>query len=219
MRVVYLHGFASGPSSSKAQYFAKKFGERGVRFDIPQLDGGDFRSLTVSGQLALVDRAVGGKAATLIGSSLGGYLAALYAARHAEIERVVLMAPAFEFGRRFRERYAPDLERWKREGSIPIFHYGHGEERALSYKIVEDAAQYEDEPEVSQPMLILHGRQDSVVPAGLSEAYAARHPNVWLHLYDSGHELTDVLDAMWAEVQDFLPFPREPGRSPTLIHP
>ena len=31
MRIVYLHGFASSPQSSKAQFFQKKFAERGPR--------------------------------------------------------------------------------------------------------------------------------------------------------------------------------------------
>jgi pimeloyl-ACP methyl ester carboxylesterase len=208
MRALYLHGFASGPSSSKAQYFRRRFEQCGVTLEIPRLDDGDFEHLTISGQLAVIERATRDEPATLIGSSLGGYLAALYAARHAEIERVVLLAPAFHFARRFQERFAPgELEHWKRHGSIPIFHYGYGEERPLGYQIVEDAVRYEDEPGFPQPALILHGQGDAVVPAAISETYAVRHPAVTLRLYDSGHELTDVLDPMWSEIRTFLPFP------------
>ena len=43
-QVVYLHGFASGPDSSKAQFFRRKFAERGVAIEIPQLDEGDFEA-------------------------------------------------------------------------------------------------------------------------------------------------------------------------------
>ena len=46
MRIVYLHGFASSPQSSKAQFFAAKFCEAGVPFEAPDLDGGDFERLT-----------------------------------------------------------------------------------------------------------------------------------------------------------------------------
>ena len=35
-RVVYLHGFASSPHSSKAQFFRRKFAARGVPMEIPQ---------------------------------------------------------------------------------------------------------------------------------------------------------------------------------------
>jgi len=207
--IVYLHGFASGSGSSKAQFFRRKFAERGVPMDIPQLDEGNFEGLTISGQLAVIERAVGGKPAILMGSSLGGYLAALYAARHPEIERLVLLAPAFQFPRRWSERYsANEMEAWKREGSVPVFHYGAGRERRLGYQFVEDSAQYDDEPEFSQPALILHGVHDTVVPAAISTAYAGLHSNVKLVLMESGHELTDVLEPMWTKISNFLSVPK-----------
>src|SRR5438270_3120218 len=103
-RVVYLHGFASGPQSSKARFFAQKLAEEGIDVEIPQLDCGDFRNLTMTRQVDVLERAVGGRPAILMGSSLGGYLAAWYAARHEEVEKLVLMAPAFQFLRRWRER-------------------------------------------------------------------------------------------------------------------
>lgn len=208
-RVVYLHGFASSPHSSKAQFFRRKFAAVGVPMEIPILDEGRFEQLTVSGQLAVIERAVGEQPAILIGSSLGGYLAALYAARHhSQIERLVLLAPAFQFPRRWQERYSPeDWEKWKREGSAPIFHYGEGRELRLGYQFVEDADQYEDEPEFPQPALILHGQRDSVVPAWISSAYASRHPNIRLVLLESGHELTDVLEPMWRKISNFLSVP------------
>jgi pimeloyl-ACP methyl ester carboxylesterase len=192
-RIVYLHGFASSPQSSKAQFFRRRFTECGVTIDTPRLDEGNFEALTITGQLSVIDRAVAGSPAILMGSSLGGYLAALYAARHPEIERLVLLAPAFQFPRRVRQFY-----------STPIFHYGYQRQMPLGYQIVEDAANYEDEPAFPQPALILHGINDSAVPASISTAYTAIHPNVTLHLMESGHELTDVLDPMWDLVREFL---------------
>jgi len=79
-RIVYLHGFASSPQSSKAQSYRKRFAEKGLALEIPTLDGGDFTHLSITGQLQIVHAAVAGEATVLIGSSLGGYLAALYAA-------------------------------------------------------------------------------------------------------------------------------------------
>jgi uncharacterized protein len=215
-RVVYLHGFASSPLSNKAQFFRRKFAACGVPMEIPRLDEGRFEDLTISGQLEVIERAVGGQPAILMGSSLGGYLAALYAARHPQhyVERLVLLAPAFQFPRRWRERYSDqEWERWQREGSAPVFHYGDGRERRLRYRFVEDAAQYEDEPEFPQPALILHGVHDSVVPASISSAYAARHSSVRLVLLESAHELSDVLEPMWLQISSFLNVPEsiEPG--------
>jgi pimeloyl-ACP methyl ester carboxylesterase len=202
--VVYLHGFASGPGSGKAQFFGRRLTERGVEVRIPQLDENDFETLTITRQLSVIERAVAGGPAVLMGSSLGGYLAALYASTHPEIKRLVLMAPAFRFPSRWRERHAPDLERWEREGTLPFFHYSHKADRPLGYSFVEDARPYPDEPVFPQPALILHGRLDPVVPAEISGEYVARHPNATLRLFDSGHELSDVMEPMWAETARFL---------------
>jgi alpha-beta hydrolase superfamily lysophospholipase len=208
MRIVYLHGFASSPQSGKAQFFARKFRDLGVPFEAPQLDEGNFEGLTISGQLRVVEKAVGEGPVVLMGSSLGGYLAALSAARSVkEVEKLVLLAPAFQFPTRWRARYSDqELELWKRRGTIPFFHYGFKEERGLGFQIVEDALKYEDEPAFPQPALVLHGSRDEVVPAELSKAFAEGHPNVTLRLFDSGHELTDVLDGLWMETAAFLGF-------------
>lgn len=202
--IIYLHGFASSPQSGKAQFFRRKFSERGVTIRIPRLDQGDFEGLTISKQLGVIERAAEGRPTNLIGSSLGGYLAALYAARHPEVEWLVLMAPAFQFPRRWRERFsAEELAEWKRRGSRPFFHYGYKKNRLLDYQFVEDAVQYEDEPKFGQPALVLHGTEDTVVPADVSREFARSHPNVTLRLLRSGHELTDVLDELWAETATF----------------
>ncbi len=208
MRIVYLHGFASSPQSSKARFFARQFAEAGVPFQAPRLDEGNFESLTISGQLRVIQRLMTGGPAVLMGSSLGGYLAALYAVRHPnEVEKVVLMAPAFQFPRRWRERFGPqELERWKREGSLPFFHYGSKTEQRLGYGFVEDGEQYEDQPSFLQPGLILHGKEDPVVPVTVSREFAAAHSNAKLVEFPSGHELTDVLPELWAQTGAFLGF-------------
>jgi uncharacterized protein len=205
-RAVYLHGFASSPQSSKAQFFKRKLTGESIAVEIPRLDGGNFESLTISGQLAVVDQTVGDGPAILFGSSLGGYLAALYAARHpGAIAGLVLLAPAFQFPSRWRERYSPEeLDRWKRAGSTSVFHYGENREMDLGYQLMEDSARFEGEPDVRQPVLIFHGTRDTVVPASVSEVFCARHPNAQLKLFDSGHELTDVLEPMWQTTREFL---------------
>jgi pimeloyl-ACP methyl ester carboxylesterase len=213
MRIVYLHGFASGPQSNKAQFFRARFEELGVPVEIPQLDEGNFETLTVSSQLAVIDRAVAksytdGCPVTLMGSSLGGYLAALYASRHKDtIDRLVLLAPAFQFPSRWRNRFAgEELAEWQRAGFKNFYHYSFHGDRPLGYRFVEDAVQYADEPDFEQPALILHGTRDDVVPAEVSEQYARHHPNVRVRLVESGHELTDVLDTLWTETAAFLKF-------------
>lgn len=230
MRIVYLHGFASGPLSNKAQFFRARFEERGVPVEVPQLDEGHFETLTVTGQLAVIDRAViqsrdrvtpgaVGQAVsppakspkdrvTLMGSSLGGYLAALYASRYPEnVDRLVLLAPAFQFPSRWRKRFeGEELAEWRRTGWKNFYHYSFKSDRRLGYRFVEDAVQYEDEPDFRQPALILHGTRDEVVPAEVSEQFALHRSNVRVSLVESGHELTDVLDKLWLETASFLQF-------------
>ena len=206
-RFVYLHGFASSPQSKKAQFFRQRFSELGRSLEILQLDEGNFEGLTISGQLGVVDRSVNGDPAILIGSSLGGYLAALYASRHPNVERLVLMAPAFQFPRRWRSRFSEaELEQWKRDGSRKFFHYTDHKDRALGYQFVEDALRYEDEPRFTQPALILQGLNDPVVLPEVARSVAERNSNVSLVLLESGHELTDVLDRIWSETVMFLGF-------------
>jgi pimeloyl-ACP methyl ester carboxylesterase len=204
-RILYLHGFASGPSSSKARFFRDRLQAAGATVDVPDLAAGDFEHLTLTSQLSVIERAAQGEPVSLIGSSMGGYLAALYARRHPEVDRLILLAPAFRFGRRWHERYGQQaIEQWRRRGTLEVFHYAECRQRNLAYDLIEDAARYEDYPDFRQPALIFHGAHDEVVPAGYSEEFAATHPNARLEVLDAGHELLNVLEHMSVKATSFL---------------
>jgi len=205
LRVLYLHGFASSPASQKAQFFARKLADRGIRLEIPDLAEHGFENLTISDQLDQIERLLGNDGAILIGSSLGGYVAALYAARHSEVQRLVLLAPAFNFYQLWRDELGPErLETWKREGKIPIFHYGENRELPLHYRFLQDASRFEPYPEFHQPTLVFHGNHDASVPVQSSMLFAERHPNVRLIRLNSDHALTDSLETIWRETETFL---------------
>jgi uncharacterized protein len=141
----------------------------------------------------------------VIGSSTGGYLAALLAARHKPVRRLVLLAPTFGFARRWTEQLGNEkVEHWRLTGWTEVFHYAYGEPRRLSYALLKDAAQYEDYPDFHQPALIFHGHHDEVVPPEYSTEFAASHPNARLEMLDSGHELLNVLDDIGPKVERFL---------------
>ncbi len=213
MTYIYLHGFASGPSSKKATFFKNKLAETGIDLQVPDLAEGDFERLTITRQLAVVKHAaVNTDEITLFGSSMGGYLAALYAARHTEVRRLVLFAPAFGFVRRWEERIGTlAFERWRATGRLPVMHYGFGETRDLNFEWIEDGVHYEDYPSFRQPAIIFHGRHDDVVPYGYSQLFAEQHENVELRLLDSDHELIDVLDPIWEAARRFLENPDRLG--------
>lgn len=199
-RIVYLHGFASGPTSRKARFFSEKLRETGRTLEAPDLSEGDFEHLTIGGQLAVIERLLAGDPAILIGSSLGGYLASLYASRHPEVERLILLAPAFGFGERWSEIVpAGELAQWRATGKLSVYHHGEQRQRDLDFAIYEESALWPPFPEFPQPAHIFHGRCDNVGPPAISERYAAGHANVRLTLLDSGHELTDVLPEIWRE--------------------
>ncbi len=203
--VLYLHGFASSPHSRKAQFFRDKLAAEDLGMEALDLAQGDFAGLTLSGQLGVVERAAAGKAVVLIGSSMGGYLAALYAARHPEVARLILLAPAFCFHSLWEKELGPErMAEWRENGTIPVFHYGEGRQMDLSYGLMEDAKNYEDYPDVAAPCLVFHGVNDPVVPITLSHTFARGRCNVRLVELHSGHELTDVLDAIWKESKPFL---------------
>ncbi len=205
--VLYLHGFASGPQSSKGKFFEQRFAELGIPVDIPDLAGGDFEHLTITGQLEVIHHRVEQLApSAAIGSSLGGYLAALYAARHPGVFRaLVMLAPGFGFPRRWPESLGEETVRlWRERGWMEVYHYGLKRPCRLGYQLIEDGVRYEDYPNVQDPTLIIHGTRDETVPPRYSEEFARGRPNVTLHLLDSDHQLTDVLDRIWTLVETFL---------------
>jgi pimeloyl-ACP methyl ester carboxylesterase len=178
---------------------------RGKTLEIPELVEGDFTGMTVTGQLQVIERTANNEPVTLIGSSMGGYLAALYASIHPETHKLVLLAPAFRFPARWPDELGPEkAEEWRRTGSLEVFHYGEGRPRQIGWQLIEDAQRYDPEPSFSQPALIFHGTNDTVVSPAYSEAFASRHPNVKLFLLDSDHQLTDATDLIWKEMAAFL---------------
>jgi len=202
--IVYLHGFASGPGSTKAQYVRARLAELGVDLAIPDL-APDFTHMTITSQLAIVEPLLGGDA-VLMGSSLGGYLAALVAARNpTRVRGLVLLAPAFGFADRWEQRIGSEAyARWKRDGTMTVLHYGLDRELPLSFELITDAHRYPAEPAPVCPALVIAGRRDDAVPLPAVEHFAAARAGRDLVVYDAGHELTEVLEPMWDRTRAFL---------------
>jgi uncharacterized protein len=207
LTILYLHGFASSPLSRKARFLEERLAARGIRFSAPDLASGDFFHLTISKQLEVVRAsAAGAERLVIIGSSMGGYLAALYAAEHNKVEQLVLLAPAFGFHDLWVERLGPDqIRNWRESGRLSVFHYGEGREVDLSYQFLADAEKYPLYPDCRVPALIFHGTHDDLVPLANSAQFVQQHPEVRLVELNSGHELTDVLEEIWTGLESCLP--------------
>jgi hypothetical protein len=205
-RLIYLHGFASSPGSNKATRFAEAVRQRGVAVEIPDLNEGDFRNLTLSRQVRLVERlAAGDSPLVIVGSSMGGYVAALHAAREPRVVALVLLAPAFDFHRRWLERVGESVAtEWRRRGWMPVMHYATNQMEFIGWSLIEDAGRHPPFPEVTVPTLLIHGRRDETVDPGGSLRFAAGRANVELVLLDSDHSLADAVDEIIARAIRFL---------------
>jgi pimeloyl-ACP methyl ester carboxylesterase len=143
----------------------------------------------------------------LMGSSLGGTLAILAAARFAErVDRLVLLAPAVMFAKPGHHLLPPErIEEWRRMGALRFFHYAFGQERSLGYTFYEDSLEYDAfEALFVQPTLVFQGTRDASVDPRTVERFALARPNVTLSLLDDDHQLTGSLPRMWTDVGPFL---------------
>jgi len=207
--VIYLHGFASSVHSSKATYLGDRLRARGIEVHVPDLNLPDFSTLTVTRMLERTRELMDGARApvTLIGSSLGGYVAVNAAARWPDrLDRLVLLAPALDF--RDQGLSMPGgatVEDWARDGRVMVFHFGYGRVLPIGYGLYEDALRYDAmAANVSLPILIFQGRRDTVVSPATVERWSTARPNVTLHMLDDDHQLASSLSYIWAETERFL---------------
>ena len=207
--VFYLHGFASSPRSTKVGYFSDRLREHGIDVRCPDFNQPDFSTLTLTRMLDQLGTELEAldAPATLLGSSLGGTLAILAAARMpARVDRLVLMAPAVMFAKPGHHLLPPErVEEWRRRGSLPFFHYADNAERDLNFAFYEDSLQHDAfNAVIGQPTLIFQGLHDASVDHRTVEAFANARANVTLSLLDDDHQLIASLPRMWNDVRAFL---------------
>jgi pimeloyl-ACP methyl ester carboxylesterase len=209
--VIYLHGFASSPASSKARRFAYELSKFGVGCSCPDFNQPAFETLTVTRMLADTERelaAARGRPVAVIGSSLGAFVAvhAAEAPWGRDIDRLILLAPALDFGgNRLRQLGDTGLDEWRRTGRLEVFHYGDNVPRHVGYELYEDAARY-DAFGVSRslPTMICQGKHDESVSPQMVAGWAQGRPHVTLRLVDDGHQLGASMDDIWTEARGFL---------------
>jgi pimeloyl-ACP methyl ester carboxylesterase len=209
--VVYLHGFASSPASSKALRFKAELESRGVGFSCPDFNEPDFATLTVTRMLEQTRGAITAARTgpvALIGSSLGAFVAVHAAAadRQRRVDRLILLAPALDFGgSRLRQLGEHGIDEWRQRGSLCVMHYALGEEREVGYALYEDAARYDAFAlTLDVPILAFQGRRDETVDPAMVVEWASRRPAVDLRLIDDDHQLAASMDYIWPESERWL---------------
>jgi pimeloyl-ACP methyl ester carboxylesterase len=207
--VIYLHGFASSPSSKKAAFFNNQFNQLSIPLTIPDLQAGNFENLTISSQINIVQNIMSsrpGRKFVLIGSSMGGYLAAHLAQINLQVVALYLMAPGFNF-----------LERWRKSlinsssdlndlpEYIEVFHYGVDKNVRLKTNIFKDAELWEEKSLSREiPTRIVHGLHDDTVCIEVSREFVKNHTWCSLEELDSDHSLISHVKWIVKDCQYFL---------------
>jgi len=191
--VILSHGMESNKDSDKLVFLGQSLAHRGhlvLRFDFAAAgSAGNFEQITYSGEVADLQSAFSfigtrhrGKIG-LLGSSMGGTVTLLFAARQQDIATIVTLAAPVH-PERFIDRLLTPVEvrHWRATG----YTFYHG--RRLNAGLLEDLQEI-DVPEAARritcPVLILHGDRDDVVP--VEEAHE-------LHGYLSGPKKLSILE-------------------------
>jgi putative redox protein len=176
--VILCHGMDSNKTSEKLVFLSRELARRGVlalRFDFSYAgeSSGKFEEITYSGEVDdlkaaykfLKDRH--GSKTALLGSSMGGTVALMFAAQEPEVAALVTVsAPLHPENFPGRILTAGQLWDWRRRGFI--LYNG----RRFNASLLEDLESINVEGcarKVACPVLVLHGDADSVVP--VEEAY------------------------------------------------
>lgn len=205
MKILYAHGFASGPLSSKGRAVRDHLARRGLDVELLDLRVPTPNGLRLSAMIDVVRNACDGPTLA-IGSSLGGLSVARAAERDPRIVATVLLAPAFRLVERWRGRMGEaDWARWQRQGSFTFDDYATGGTLDVDFAFTTDAAAIDvGFPNVTVPTTIIHGKNDATVDPELSRTFAKLHPDVRLLEVDDDHQLLQSLPTITAEIDRTL---------------
>jgi pimeloyl-ACP methyl ester carboxylesterase len=199
--------------------FERQLAALGVGYSCPDFNQPSFETLTVTRMVeqTLAAVAVAEAPVALVGSSLGAYVAVhAAAAAVGRVYRLVLLAPALDFGGNLLTQLGPhSIVAWRQAGRLSVFHYALGEARDVGFALYEDAARYDAfDVTLALPTLVVQGRRDDVVEPAMVERWCAGRPSVDLQLVDDGHQLTDSMPFIWARARNLFGLPSGEGMPP-----
>lgn len=210
-RWLYLHGFASGPESSKGVALSEHYARQGLPLQRLNLRQPSLEHLRLSAMMRTVREAIGGERerAVLFGSSLGGLAACRVAEEDARVCALVLLAPALRGMEQMRRRVGEQgMRHWEKTGWIELQDHAEKRMARVDFGFVQDLEALDARgggwPDVRVPALIIHGRQDDTCDIATSRQWARGKRHVRLVEVDDGHELVASLGRIAAEADDFL---------------
>lgn len=208
-QILFITGFLSKRWGNKSKALAQWCAEQGWGFCCYDVRGfgdseGRFIDYTLSDWIAdarlVLNSLKDGPPITIVGNSLGGWIAWLIAQECADIERLVLIAPAFNMMGLRAQSIAPERSHdWHTAGWMPWDDEPAHRDYPLAWKWVEESRAYWGRSfDQLRPVktTILHGLQDTVIlPQGSSkfaEELVARDPSfpIELNLIPGDHRLS-----------------------------
>lgn len=214
--VILCHGMESSKEGTKSVRLAHALAAAGcaaLRFDFSYAgeSDGEFADLTVSGEVEDLAGAWRFAAARtegpigVIGSSLGGTVALLFAAEEPSVAALATIAAVAYTGRFARALSAEQRETWRRDG---IYEW---QGMRLRPHFLDDVERLDVPCAVKRircPLLVTHGTADTVVPSEDAEAIAAgASAAVTLRLYDGAdHRFSDpvLLDQLLRDLVSWI---------------
>jgi pimeloyl-ACP methyl ester carboxylesterase len=215
--VILCHGMESNKESAKLVAMSRELAAKGIlalRFDFSGSgeSEGKFEEMTYSGEVEDLRAAYEvvmkyrPKKIGVLGSSMGGTVALLFAAEEQNVAALVTIAAPVH-PERFSERLSTpeDTEQWRAQGFIEY----HG--RRLNVSLLHDL-EVLDVPKaarkISCPVLVIHGDKDDIVPVEEGHELFAElaAPKRLCIIEGSGHRLTEPahLQKALAESIDWL---------------
>ena len=214
--VILCHGMEASKEGVKSVRLATALAAAEVnalRFDFSYVgeSEGDFLDLTVSGEvddLAGAWRFARSRLSGplgVIGSSLGGTVALLFAAEEPDVAALATIAAVAHPGRRARALPDHERARWRRDGSYDL----HGIRVGAAF--LDDVERLDVLARIGAvrcPLLLTHGTADAVVPCADADAIAERvaGPCSVRRYAGADHRFSDPvqLDALLGDVSTWM---------------
>lgn len=214
--VILCHGMESTKDGTKHRRLATWLASRGIaalRFDFSYVgeSEGNFEDLTFSGEVEDLGGAwdffrsrIAGKVA-IVGSSMGGAVALLFAATEPAVQALATIAAVGRPARVLAELRPAELDRWRTDG---VFSLGGMRLKSAFLRDVETLDVLGACGKIACPTFVAHGDADRVVPSSdAEEIVAALGGSSRLKIYGGAdHRFSKPadLDALLADVGAWL---------------